>query len=222
MKKIALLLTPALLIAAFISLAVGNSEKAEPPKYSTKVRLSIAANEEIKNEVYSYLSRELRSLGDVKLVEDEPDWNIQVVAMQIKNKLRYETGVAFSVVIEKRGNVTGKLLLIVPHVFQISSEEWEKLKETKHYTYTGLETAFTKLTYGLTDIRAHWLRIGGTEDVQRLCQGIVADFDAEHLKTEREMWQKFWEDLFRQYPPKDGSTKKKGSVFDDLKKPKDN
>jgi len=211
MKTFALLVISVLFIVASMSIATSDSEKVEIPKYSTKVRLGISAREEIKNEVYSYLSRELRSLGDVKLIENDPNWtwSIQVVAMQVKNRAGYDIAVAFSVVIEKRYNVVELLLLAVQHVFQISSEEWDELKKTKRMI--DLEKAFTMLSGSQSDIRGHWLRVGDTEDVQRLCKMIVADFDAEHLKKDRETWQELWEDLFRRYPPKDDSSKENNS-----------
>jgi len=209
MKTFVLLVISALLIVASMPIVTSDSKKVEIPKYECKVRLAISADDEIRNEVYSYLRRELLSLGDVKLVEEDPDWIIQVVAMQIKNKAGYPTGLAFSLVIEKRVQVVKILLLVVKHIFQIPSEEWEKLEQTKKHT--DLEKAFTKVTDNLSDIRGHWLRVGDTEDIQRLCQMIVADFDAELLKKDRDTWQELWEDLFRQYKPKEGSANENDS-----------
>ena len=181
MKKFALLIVPALLIAVLILPAVGNSEKAELPKYSTTVKLNITAGKEITNEVYSYISRELRSIGDVKLVEDNPDWVIQVVAGQAKNNTG-NIGLAFSVVVERKMYRAPMLFEIVKAVLGINPKE---LKETK---YINLEKAIITMTADYnSEVRAHWLRLDGTEYVQRICKGIVADFDTEHLKIEREM-----------------------------------
>lgn len=208
MKIFVLLVISALFIVVSMPIATGDSEKVELPKYSTTVKLAIQAEDEIKNEVYSYLSREVRSLGDVKLVEDNPNWIIQVVAIQVKNKLGYKTGVAFSIVIDKRP------ILVVPLLLQLfkyaSGISPQELKEAK---VIDLEKAFTKVTDGLSDIRDHSLRVGSTEDIQRICQMIVADFDAEHVKKNREMWQKSWDELLR-YIQKYRSTKEKDSQFD--------
>jgi len=227
MKKFALLSSPALLIVVLVSLAVGNSEKTGPPKYTTKVRLDIAANEEIKNEVYSYLSRELRSLGDAKLVEDNPDWTIKVIALQIKTKAGYKSGITLSVVITKRLSEQAILkegleaarqekLLLDELISEPDSRNSESLLSMASFWHNRLE-----YLANLNTIHAHWLMVGDTKDLQHLCQGIVADFDAEHLKTDRKMWQMVQEVVRSQGKSKEDSTTEKGSVFDDIKKPKD-
>jgi len=203
MRTIALSLISALLIVAFMSISTADSEKVKALKslkHSTTVGLDISAHDEIKNQVYSYISRELRSLGDVKLVENDPNWTIQVVAMQIENKLKAKTGVAVSVVIIKRRYVVKTLLLMVENVFQISPQELMEKKSV------DLEKAFKNLTDGLKDIRGHSLRVGSTEDMQSICQQIVADFDAEHLKQDREEFKRML-DFFSQYILKDGAAK---------------
>lgn len=194
MKTLALLLVPALLAVVFISIAIADSEKVEFPKYSTTVELDITADKEITNEVYSYISRELRSIGDVKLVEENPDWVINVVAMQTENIAGHSTGVVFSVVVVTELHSVSILLEIVKWAFGISPKE---LKETM---YIGLENAFTAVTAGHSEIRAHWLRVGSTEHVQRICQGIVADFDTEHLKIAREMHKEMTKNMLESIP----------------------
>ena len=223
MKNFALLLVPALLIIAFISLALCNSENVEPPKYSTTVKLDISCQEEIRNQLYSYLSRELRSLVDVKPVEDNPDWAIQVVALQIETKAGYKRGMAFSVVISRRLSESSILkesleaarqekLLLQKVISESDSRKSESLLKAANLWHNRSE-----YLANLSTIHAHWLRISSIEDVQRLCQEIVADFDAEHLKTDREMLQLFQDHARRQEKSKEGSIKEKSSVFDDFK-----
>lgn len=203
MRTIALSLISALLIVSFVFISTADSEKVKALKalkHSTTVGLDISAHDEIKNQVYSYISRELRSLGDVKLVENDPNWTIQVVAMQIENKLKVKTGVAVSVVIIKRRYVVKTLLYFCENFLEISPQE---LMEKKGI---DLEKSFTILTDSLKDIRGHSLRVGSTEDMQSICQGIVADFDAEHLKEDREVFKKMLEDFTSQYK-KDSAAK---------------
>ncbi len=194
MKNLVLLLMPTLITVSFISISIADSEKVEFPKYSTTVELNITADKEITNEVYSYISRELRSIGDVKLVEDNPDWVINVVAMQTKNIAGHSTGVAFSVVVVAELHSVPILLEIVKWTFGISPKE---LRETQ---YMGLENSFTAVTAGQSAIQAHYLRVGSTENVQRICQGIVADFDAEQLKNAREIHEEMTKNILGTIP----------------------
>ena len=168
-------------------------KKSKIPKYNTTVKLEISASEDIKNQIYSYISRELRSLGDVEIVENNPEWIIDIVALQVKDKNSYDRGVAFSIVIEKGYKIDVNILLsVVKDAFKINSDDWEKLKKRKN-----LEEIFTVIiTNGgnrdllARDLVDHSLRIDNTENINNLCKEIVADFDAEYLKKERDMWQK--------------------------------
>ena len=192
MKKFATSIVSVLLMAVFISLTAGNSRKVEIPEYSTTVKLNITADDEIiKNQLYSYINRELRSLGDVKVVENDPNWTIQIVALQVKNKLQVPTGIAASVVIIKRTYAIDGLSILFKHVYGINLQEQMKEKGV------DLEKVLKTLTDNLSDIRGHWLHVGNTDDIQRICQRLVANFDAECLKKEREDHQDFM-NLLRQ------------------------
>lgn len=174
-----------LLAAVLLPNSISGNEKTEIPKFSTTVQLSIAAPYEIKNLVHSYLSRELRSLGDIKLVENDPEWIIDIIACQVKDRTGYVGGVMFSVVIEKRYRMPVELLMsTVRSAFRITSDDWNKLKETRQY----LEEAFTEIdtACNFKDLVHHKLRTGNSRDMQSICQEIVADFDAEHLNKQRE------------------------------------
>ena len=176
-----------LLAAVLLPNSIFGNEKTEIPKFSTTVQLSIAASDEINNLVNSYLSRELRSLGDVKLVEDDPEWIIDIIACQAKDRTGYVGGVVFSVVIEKRYRLPVELLLsTVRSAFRITSNDWDKLKEVRQ----SLEGAFTEIdnACNFKDLVHHKLRTGNSRDLQSICQEIVADFDAEHLKKQREIF----------------------------------
>lgn len=169
-------------------------EKSKIPKYKTTVKLEISASKELENQIYSYLSRELRSLGDVQLVENDPEWFIHIVALQVKDKTGFIGGVVFSIVIEKGYKIPVDILLLaVMDVFQISSDDWEKLKEKRQ----KLEETFTTIiTNGLIrdllarDLVLHSLRTDTPDNIHNLCKDIVADFDAEFLKKERDSRQK--------------------------------
>lgn len=87
-----------LLIALFcLALCLfGPSTYAQNIKPQFKVKLEVSCNDEIKNEIYSYLSRELRSLGDVVLVDSNEYYTIQIVGMTTKTKDGYNAGITLS------------------------------------------------------------------------------------------------------------------------------
>lgn len=206
MKKFALLLVLGLLITAFISLAVGNSEKAEPAKYSTTVKLDISADDEIKNQVYSYLSRELRSLGDVKIVDDNLGWIIKVLAKELSNQAGHKTGVVMSSVYLK--------LPYADKTFGWALLDFNVKMAKKGYVATG-EEDWGDWQHVDTCLRSHrffyghTLQAGPHENLHSMCKHLVADFDAGFLKVEREFHEEFerW--------------RKERSAEEEDKKPKD-
>jgi len=189
MKKFFLLFASVLLIAAFISLAVANSKKSEPRKFSTTVTLEISSEEdEIKNQVYSYISRELRSLGDVQLLEDNSvwfmknnsEWVIQIVAGLQENKAGRIIGVVISSVILKPTLRDRTFhLFIVSKALKGEYDEklWQELFEQ-------LRTSCI--------VYDHEIRSGSPEDLQSICKGIVAKFDSKCLKESRKYDQQLW------------------------------
>ena len=173
MKTLALSFVPALLVAAFMSIAIANSQKGEPPKYSTTVKLAISGDDEIRNEVYSYISRELRSLSDVQIVKDKGEWVIQVVALQEQSKTGRTVGVAIS-------SVTLKPLLRDRYVlFILLPQIRASLSDTD---YQHLLACLLESQY----VRGHQVYSGSPEDLKTICQKIVANFDANSLKEARE------------------------------------
>ncbi len=192
MKKFFLLFALVLLIAAFISLAVANSKKSELRKYSTTVTLEISAEEdEIKNQVYSYISRELRALGDVQLLEDNSvwavkgntEWVIQIIAMQQKDKAGRIIGWVMSSVILKpilRDRDFKLFMLSKALKGEYDEKLWQELFEQ-------LRTSC--IVYG------HEIRSGSPEDLQSNCKGIVAKFDSKCLKESRKIHQQLWKQI---------------------------
>ena len=201
MRTFTLLSISALLAMALWPIIVDGNEKAKVSKYltqeyTTSVRLEISASEEIENQIYSYFSRELRSLGDVELVEDNPEWIIHIVALQAKDRTGYSGGVIFSVVIEKVYEIHVKdLLLVVRGIFKINDDDWKELKEKRQ----SLEKLFTVIITdnnvrdNIRDLVHHSLRTDKIENTHSLCKEIVADFDAELLKKERDTWRRLSE-----------------------------
>jgi hypothetical protein len=137
----------------------------EALKFHGSVKLSISGEESIKNEITSFMSRELRELSDVTVVDENPDWEISVVAMESHLKSGQKTGFVISVVLFQHYN---------PKVFDI-------LFDKKH-----AEVAKNLMTRAVIYLD-HWLRSGSTEELKTVCQGLVADFDSKHLAEARKL-----------------------------------
>jgi hypothetical protein len=134
-------------------------------KYSTTIKLEITAPDRIKNEVQSYMNRELRALGDVTLVDDHPSWEIRVDVMEITTR-GIRSGYAFAFV------VTEPLYLD----FLKGANCDQKAK-----------SRITNLMENTERLLAFGNRV--SPNIESACKKLVADFDSTTLETDRKTWR---------------------------------
>jgi len=159
-----------ILIFAFLLPIICYAQEIQP--YSGRVSVSISANDNIKGQIESYISRELRSLGDVIVTDDNPDWVLHIVALEPTSKGGNKVGIILSVVITRPFKSNGlNVLLIV--LREVKKNEREIL---------------SSMTADLNSIASHEIRVGSPEDLRNMCNSIVADFDTDQIKPFRESW----------------------------------
>jgi len=143
------------------------------------VKLDIKADEEITNEIHSYISRELRSLGDVEVVKKNPKYIIQIVAVALVEETNTgrHIGVALSTVTLQP--------LSSNRFVQFLLDEQIKGKVDDH-SYKSLKNLVNSANYCYD----HSLRSGNREDLQIICKKVVATFDVEILNADRELHRK--------------------------------
>lgn len=88
-----------LLIFMAISYASALAQSRSSPPFSTSVQVSVTAEENIKNQIESYVNRELRSLQDVVLVDQDADSELSILAMEISTVGSQKADVDLSFVI---------------------------------------------------------------------------------------------------------------------------
>ena len=133
-------------------------------------------NESTKNLIESYIKRELRNLGDVRLTNIEDAlYVIQIVALPLKSELTgHETGyisLAYTFLIEERSFITIKDILRT----MVREEELTKFDAIvkipgKCYSPPYLAAAYWK-----------------KDDIDKLCRDIVATFDIKTLEPVRQV-----------------------------------
>lgn len=190
--RIAIYTTIILLLCTYVSFA----GEAKP---NFKVNLGIACdNEEIKQKAESYLSRELRSLGDVTIVDENyADCAINVIIINISN-----VGFAISVVCKipilplhlTLMEAGTKMLLNAyeshPQLIGKGKFWQEELKieeKSRHEEIMQQMTALNSSLKSLSDMRisllpTHSLYAGEPYDLRRICEEIIVHFDNDYLK----------------------------------------
>ena len=150
-----------------------NLEVSAEDNLEFRVGLFVSAEESIKSQIQSYISRELRALGDIIQSTDNYEYDMTIIALKVKTKGGQETGVVLSINIHRKFDNQ-----LMSFMFK---EEYEK----SGTTWLG----------GLYYYPEHWLRIGSNDDLQPLCKEIITDFDSKILQKKRDDYQKMLDSI---------------------------
>ena len=132
----------------------------EELNHNYKVKLVITADEDIKGLVESFLGRELRSLGDVTVTDNDPGWVMNIVAIKMKTNQNSILGYALSTVIT------------CPIEKTIA---WEACELDK----MGIMNKFVYVT--------SWVHYCNMDDIHNICSLIVTGFDIDCINTLRKI-----------------------------------
>ena len=164
-------------IAVIIGVSISAKSRSEELRreFHATVRLVVQGPPDSESQMVSYLGRELRSLRDISVVEGSADFILSVMTLQVKTKGGTVTGYAASTSIKRPYDNAYLVTLVAPQ-----SREAAK-NMTSSLFYEPLQ----------------WLNIGGPNDLQRMCQDIIADFDGQVLESDR----KFWRTMSERFKP---------------------
>lgn len=170
--------------ACYVGLfAQEKQENQKPIKYSTKIKINISANDKIKGELTSYLTRELRELNDVTIVDKKADWVLEILGIDLETKNGYKNGFCISVIILKPfGN--GDLIVAFLQDTTIERTQWSNLAKAVYSINTNTDVFLNAYSFC-----GSWIRTGAPDEMKKVCQGVIADFDSEYLEPERKQWQ---------------------------------
>lgn len=148
-------------------------EFPEPPQ---RVKVNVTAHEDISGRIESYIKRELRSLQDVEVVQDNPTYEIFIIASEHVTESGHKMGgISFSILILSPIHVSSllntlkNLNIIYPRQIKLLEKWFGTPQPYKLHDFFGL--------------------IGSAEDLKGLCEQIVARFDSKCLEPWREIYQ---------------------------------
>jgi hypothetical protein len=160
-----------------------SAQSPQPFQYRVKLRLEAKQTEPYFSVASSSLNRELRNLGDVAVVEEDPMYEIVVVPMKATNQGGWSTGYALAATFLVRFNLT-------------ESKDVLKHLTPKHFEVAGLTvmdwakaTALASLPSEINGFVTTGLYLG--PGIEPLCRELVADFDADVLIPQRKADQQF-------------------------------
>lgn len=162
-----------LAVAAFVLTGPAVSGQTEQLRFSARVQLVVQTKDAaMKSEATSYINRELRSLGDVIVTDNTPQYLIDVLPME---RVRVD------------GAPMGSIALSVL-VTQPLEEHWvgtalRRFLEKKEWDSFMNDWGNAKVVLN------HMGLTGPKDQLRSLCETLVAAFDSEVLEPERKIWQ---------------------------------
>lgn len=142
-----------------------------------RVKLNVSATENIKGEVVSYLSRQLRQISDIDIVDDDPTIIISVIALETRNKGGLSTGYALSILVQRP--------IRYPQMREVLATKLDK------GAMAVLDLAFVNSTA----ILSHFIQTGGSDELESLCRKIIADIDGNVFENERKFSRQLVEEF---------------------------
>jgi hypothetical protein len=136
--------------------------------FIARVKVTVTASDNVMGTLNSYMKKELLSLNDVELVDEKPEWEINITASELRTVGGYKVGFAVSTVI-----ITHYNNQMLADFFQ------QKFKDT------GLE-----MTSKLYLHPEHRLDIVPPDDLYKICKDIVENFDTNYLEEGRKDFPK--------------------------------
>ena len=153
-------------------LGVDIPQQPAPEKQKPKFRVEVSVgcdDENTKAFIESHIKRELRSLQDVEIVGIGIGGGYKLSIVAIEN--------------ESLGRKTG--VIAVSHVFIRTFDPSPIQDEIKKWTKDNQVALMITALMWLHENFTHGLQVGMTDDLDRMCKGIVVNFDTEILEPER-------------------------------------
>jgi hypothetical protein len=92
-----------------LSFAAAQGQNADAPAPAAdyrpvvKVKVNVSASEEIQSQIQEYLAVQFDSLGDVQMVQENPDWTIGIVTTKLTDSSGAMRALGISFVIQQHG-----------------------------------------------------------------------------------------------------------------------
>ena len=144
------------------------SQSQSKPRFS--VRLKISAQGDMKSEIESYISRELRSLGDVYLVDNDEAYRIGIIAFELINTGGRKDGYAVTALITSTFPTDLLATVLSSHgVSKDGVKTWRDIADEHER------------------VERFILDTCGRSDLRKVCEQIVIDFDTKILEPIRKL-----------------------------------
>jgi hypothetical protein len=148
--------------------------QVQTSKRTFRVAFEVDADGGIKDELASFIARELRSLNDVVIVRDAPEYRLSVVALPSQSVSGDIRGYVASVTAAVPINNYAPKEIVQSICGELSDEQWKDVS----WVFEGQEET------------VHHVLYVGSPTTKDLAERIVAGFDQNVVEKRRQMWQR--------------------------------
>ena len=163
-----------IILLALLFLSGSAAYGQDIPKFQTSVSISVSADH-LDGQIKSYINRELRSLSDVTVKDEDADFHISIIALERRTVKGESLGLAMSFSISRRLRFDRLL-------------DWLDLPPAK-------EQGVRDYLQSTWAFHHHYLRTGASESLQEMCKEFIAEFDAHYIEEYRKNWREHYEGL---------------------------
>ena len=159
------------IFVAFVALVAlnfpGHAAETTHDQSLTRVKLTVSAAGGVRDAVSRCLDRELRTLHDVQMVNETPEWEISVLALSVQSTRGYRGGIAMSAVFLPR---------------------FDNEKIARLFQSSGKAAGLAQ-TSNLWERPGHYLHIDASDRLEIMCRQVAADFETRKLDRNRKYFR---------------------------------
>ncbi len=166
-----------IILAAMLYLPVALIAQYETErKFSKSVTLSVSADGVMRGDIMNYLKSALQNVKDIVIVDSQANYQIDVVALDTRNRRGEEIGITLSTVILR--------------CFDRGVFEEAGFRQTKK--------RLERLTAGLSSMEVHKIHVCTPSELEEACKNIIAEFDRDQIERDRKAFRQII-DMLKKY-----------------------
>jgi hypothetical protein len=164
------------------------AQEPKSSKWEARVRLDIDVEpNDFKSELTSYLSRELRALGDITIVQDNPTYFVHVLGFDTTLRSGARAGYTFAAV--------GGMLMNREYVLNMGELEL-KLQGLQGKKPSAAFEGFAESISGYRQVLYFQIFTTSVDGLRSTCEKLVAALDTSAFQPRRTSHQ-MWQDVLR-------------------------
>lgn len=178
-----------LIISLGTPITDGTDGPMPPPEHLGsvhKVKIEVVAQEQLKNDICRNMAQAFQSVPEVRLVDEDPDWTIEIVTLTLQDEEGNPTAIGLSVIVLEHGPQMNMLLTLAKAWRYVVNagllEKDQPLEVGMRELLIGVEGL--PKSDSLTVLSQHRMCLIPVQKLGAACQDAVVNFSTRFLDTQ--------------------------------------